>query len=602
MLALLAMHRGGLVPISTLIEEIWPTDPPATAVTTLQTYVYQLRRTFSEATGNRKDILLTKPLGYVANIPAEDIDVHRFDQLVESGRRELEQQNPHKASELLHAATNLWSGKVLWDVHRGPLLEAHATRLEEAGLQALLIQAEADLRIGRHEELVGELRGLLTSYPWHEGLCAKLMVALYRCERRSHALEIYNEVSRSLAEELGIDPSPNLQKLYQAVLTDAPWLRYEPESPQAVVTGAAAPALRPAQLPGDLPDFHAREDQLAELDRLLTPERNAPQVVTITGMPGVGKTALALHAAHAACGRFPDAQLYTCLASSTDQPVSTAEALRGFLRDLGEGLGRLPADEASLACTFRSRVAHLKGLLVIDDARSAEQIRPLLPGGPHWSVIVTARHLTGLLPGSHDVVVGPLSTAESIDLLDDMLGDRDVRGELADATRLTRRCGGLPLALWALGRRLSVNRHWSVGKLAQRVTDTAGLLTELREAGLDLRGYLHRAFRDLADPDREALYALGRASEAGGFDIDTAAALTGTDTRTAEDTLDRLSAAHLMHPVPGASGKELRYVLHPLLRAVLTPARRSPMLRPPHILPVHRPVPAAVVPRTVHVA
>lgn len=579
-LALLAMHRSGLVPISSLIEEIWPSDPPASAVTTLQTYVYQLRRVLSEAVGASKDILVTKPLGYVANIAPDDIDVYRFDQLVESGKRELASGNAEQASQLLHQATGLWSGKVLCDVHRGPLLEAHAARLNESGLRALVMQAEADLQIGRHHELVGELRGLVAKYPWHEGLYAKLIVALYRCERRSQALEVYHEVRRGLGEELGIDPSPNLQQLYQALLSDAAWLRFDP-APKAVTTRSTM--VPPAQLPADLADFCGRETELAELDRLLTPKSSTPRVLTVTGMPGVGKTVLALHAAHAARTRFPDAQLYAHLASSTGQPVSTTETLCGFLRDLGAAPEELPTGQQELARMFRTRVAQMTGLLVIDDVRTTDQIHPLLPGGPNWSVLVTGRRLTGSLPGSHDIVVEPLSVGDGIAMLAGVIGNPSVLHERPVVADLVHRCGGLPIALRALGERLAVNRHWPVCKLAMRAADQAGLLEELRAADLDLRGYLHRSFDDLMPQDRQALFTLGR-SAADRFDTVFAASVLGADLRATEDTLDRLTAAHLLHVASQKPPDDVQYVLHPLLRAVLAPSRPRPVRRPPHIV------------------
>ncbi|GHF28051.1 AfsR/SARP family transcriptional regulator [Streptomyces morookaense] len=583
-LALLALHHGGLVPISSLIEEIWPSDPPASAVTTLQTYVYQLRRVLSEAVGPSKEILVTKPLGYVANIAPENIDVYRFERLVESGKRELAAGNAKKASEILHQATGVWSGKALCDVHRGPLLEAHAARLDEAGLEALVMQAEADLRIGRHQELVGELRGLVAKHPWHEGLYAKLIVALYRCERRSQALEVYHEVRRGLDDELGIDPSPNLQQLYQAVLSDATWLRFEP-APRAVVNRRVA--VPPAQLPADLSDFCGRGQELAELDRLLVPDSGSPQVVTVTGMPGVGKTALALHAAHAARSRFPDAQLYACLASSTEKPVDPAEVLHGFLRDLGAAADDIPAEQEGMARMFRTRVAQMKGLLVIDDARTADQIRPLLPGGPQWSVLVTGRSLSGWLPGSHDIVVESMDTGDGIAMLAGMVGESRALQERSVLAGLVQRCGGLPIALRALGERLAVNRHWSLRKLAARVAEQEGMLAEFRAADLDLCDYLRRGFGDLAPQDRKALFALGRA-EADRFDTAYVASLLGLDLRATEDSLDRLAARHLLRAAPENTPGDPHYVLHPLLRAVLAPTRPQPARRPPHILPARR--------------
>ena len=280
-LALLVLHHGGLVPVTSLIEEIWPSNPPVSALTTLQTYIYQLRKLFCAAGNSHDGVLVTKPLGYLARISPKDVDSYVFDQKTSTAQRALDAGDPHRASELLHEATELWRGEALCDVQRGPLLDAHAAQLNETWLQALVLRAEADLQIGRHRELIGELRGLISKYPLHEDLHAKLMLALYRCDRRSQALEVYHDVRRCLDAELGIDPSPNLQKLHQNLLADAPSLRNtEPVVPKRV-TVQTAPKIVPAQLPADLPDFAGREADLAELNRLLAfaVERHPPPAV-----------------------------------------------------------------------------------------------------------------------------------------------------------------------------------------------------------------------------------------------------------------------------------------------------------------------------------
>ncbi|MFI5593049.1 BTAD domain-containing putative transcriptional regulator [Amycolatopsis sp. NPDC051758] len=557
-LALLVLCHGGLVPVTSLIEEIWPENPPASALTTLQTYIYQLRKLFCAAGNSHDGVLVTKPLGYLARIAPGSVDSDEFDQLAGDAKHALEAADPLRASQLLHRATALWRGDALCDVQRGPLLDAHAAKLNEAWLQALAMRVEADLQIGRHHELVGELRGLIAKYPLHEDLYAKLMLALYRCDRRSQALQVYHEVRRCLDDELGIDPSPTLQQLHQNVLSDSPSLRRVAPAVRAGTVAAPAPNIVQAQLPADLSDFTGRAAELAELDRLLTPEGAAGRTFAVTGMTGVGKTVLAVRAAHAARSRFPDGQLF----AEFDRFTEPVDVLGGFLTDLGVRAADLPEGEAERAKLFRTRTAGGCGLILLDGVSSAAQIRPLLPGG-RWVVLATGRRLTGSLPGVVPMLLEPMSTDDGVALMSKVVTSRNILHERGTVAAVVHRCGGLPVALRALGERLSVNRHWPVTKLAARVTDHDGLRPELQAAGVDLDGPFREDLADLEPRDRQVLTRLCE-SGLDCFTAKNAVAVVEVSEREAEDALDRLVAANMLRVRVQADGPEFHYSLPPL--------------------------------------
>ncbi|MFJ9203020.1 AfsR/SARP family transcriptional regulator [Streptomyces flaveolus] len=229
LLSLLALYRGRVVPVQTLMEEIWGVEPPLSSLTTLQTYILQLRRRLGTAMGpdvpgNAKDILATRHGGYVLQIPSDCIDVHEYERLVAEGRNAFEAGDAALASDRFRAALDLWDGAALVDVRLGPVLDIEVVRLEESRLVTTERRIDADLRLGRHAELLGELRQLTMHHPLHEGLHAQFILAQYRSGRQAAALGAYRGLCGRLREELGVEPAPQLQRLYQAMLTTAPQL------------------------------------------------------------------------------------------------------------------------------------------------------------------------------------------------------------------------------------------------------------------------------------------------------------------------------------------------------------------------------------------
>lgn len=228
-LSLLALHPGRVMPVSVLMEEIWGTEPPQSALTTLQTYILQLRRRLGTAMGPgapevAKDVLATRHGGYLLQIPAESVDVHEYERMVAEGRSAFEAGDDDSSASLFRKALGLWRGSVLVDVRVGPILEIEVMRLEESRLGTLERRIDADLRLGRHSELIAELIELTARYPQHEGLHSQAMVALYRSGRQASALDIYRRLRIRLIEELGVEPSPQVQRLHQAMLAVDPQL------------------------------------------------------------------------------------------------------------------------------------------------------------------------------------------------------------------------------------------------------------------------------------------------------------------------------------------------------------------------------------------
>ncbi|MFI1683007.1 MULTISPECIES: AfsR/SARP family transcriptional regulator [unclassified Streptomyces] len=228
-LALLALYPRRVVPISTLMEEIWGVDLPASAMTTLQTYILQLRRRLGtamgpDAAGSAKDVLVTRYGGYLLQIPPEQVDVHEYERLVAGGQRAFDSGDDRAAATLFGRALDLWDGAALVDVRMGCVLEIEATRLEESRLVTLERRIDAELRLGRHCEFIAELSDLTARHPRHEGLHSQAMVALYRSGRQASALDVYQRLRARLIEDLGVEPSPQLQRLHQAILAVDPRL------------------------------------------------------------------------------------------------------------------------------------------------------------------------------------------------------------------------------------------------------------------------------------------------------------------------------------------------------------------------------------------
>ena len=567
-LAALLLHAGRMVSADRLIDELWGETPPATARNVLQCHVARLRRALhrpAEANGSTP-VLLTRPGGYLLRVEPGQLDRHRFREAADRGRRAMAAGDAGEAAEQLRRALALWRGPALADVASESLRRTAAPPLEEARLVALEERLDADLALGRHTELVGELEALVAAHPDRERPRRQLMLALYRSGRLAEALAVYRSARRLLVEELGLEPSPALQQLERAMLLADPAL----DSPTLAATGhppRPAPPPGPCELPPDIDDFTGREGPLAELESLLADNQATAVVITaIAGKAGVGKTALAVRVAHRLRPRFPDGQLYVNLRGAEAQALDPADVLAGFLRALGiqsaviaEGL-----DERSRQ--FRARLADARALVVLDNAASEAQVRPLLPGGRGCAALVTSRVNLPGLEAAHPLTLDVLEPDQAVALLAKLAGPARVAAEPDAAQAIARLCGFLPLAVRVAGARLQSRPHRRLAVLAGRLADERRRLDELKTGDLEVRASVALSYRGCGEDERRLFRLLGLL-DAPSFPAWMAATLLDAEPPEGEELLERLVDAQLVEAAGEDQAGQERYRLHDLLRA-----------------------------------
>lgn len=462
LLAALALRAGRVVSIGELVSFLWGDDPPARTRGTLQTYVMRLRQLLGDPS-----LIRTTSDGYRLVVPPERVDVHRFTTTAGLARQAARSGHLGDAAELYVEALGLWRGPALSDVPSEALRDEEVPRLAERLLVAHEERNDVELALGNHERLVPVLRTLTTDHPLRERFWAQLMVALYRGSRQAEALAAFRTAARLLDEQLCIEPGAALRELHQAILVGDPSL--------------AAPAERddpdvPDQLPPDVPGFVGRDDPVDRIARLIAPDepRTAVPIVALTGEPGVGKTALAVHVAHRLKDRFPDGRLYVDLRGYASGPATpVVEVLTRFLRALGVPPEQIPVDSDEQSGLFRSLLSGRRMLVVLDNAAAPDQVRPLLPGAASCPVLVTSRDdLRGLIAvdGARRVGLDVFEPHESLALL---------RRSGPAAEELARRCGHLPLALRIAAASVGSG---SVERYLERLGDRRPL--DLAHAGL----------------------------------------------------------------------------------------------------------------------
>lgn len=553
-LSLLAVQANSVTRVDQLVEELWGESPPPSALTTVQTYIYQLRKllklddqptTLSEDESPARPALLSHPGGYILQLPdLADVDANLFEQLARRGRGELLGAHAEAAAETFRDALALWRGNVLEGVPTGPVLYAHATRLEELRRTVVTLRIEADLQLGRHHELIGELNSMVAAEPTREDICAKLMIALYRSGRRVDALNVYQRMRSVLVDELGLDPAADLQRLHQLMLEANPELDL-PARPVAPAVPAQAPVAErpaPAQLPADIPDFVGRVSEVASLTELLS-GTDTVRVVNVVGRPGTGKNALVVRAARQARGNFPDGQLYVDLVDADGRPVPTAEVLGGMLRALGAS--DVPTNAGEAALLFRSFTADRRLLVVLNKASDEHEPHHLLPTGPGCAVVVISRAPIPSLSGAVRLRVPPLSTVDAVALLASAIGRPRVDQESAAAVELVELADRLPLAVRAIGARLAARPGWHLARLVERMRDEGHRLTELSYGGFDVLDRLTDVFQTLNAQQR---WVLRRLASADGEPLTVAeiAARASMSVAVVHDTLDELVDADLV--------------------------------------------------------
>ncbi|MEU0563421.1 AfsR/SARP family transcriptional regulator, partial [Dactylosporangium sp. NPDC006015] len=428
-LAVLGLHPGEVVSTGRLVDLVWGDAPPPNAVNALQSHVSYLRRALGD-----KAVIASRPPGYLLDAGGDGTDVAVAERRIAAG---LQEADPAARARHLQAALELWRGTPLADTGGLPWLDEQAERLGQLWLRGRRALLEARLGLGQHAQLLPDLEQLTREHPFDEQLHGLLMLTLYRLGRQADALAAFRRLRGTLDDDLGIEPGAALRDLEAGIL------RQDPELDAPAPVAATAPAV-PAQLPLAVGTFAGRTGELARLDSLLTGATGdtadtgagGVAVAAVTGTAGVGKSALVVHWAHRAAGRFPDGQLYVNLRGFDPggRPVDPADAVRGFLDAFGVAAARVPAGLAAQAGLLRSLLAGRRVLIVLDNARDAEQVRPLLPGTPGCLAVVTSRDaLTSLvaLEGALPVAVDLLSAGEAGDLLVRRLGAARVAAEPA---------------------------------------------------------------------------------------------------------------------------------------------------------------------------
>ena len=601
-LALLAAEAGRVVSLAKFVTQLWGEHAPPDAERTVRTYVSRLRRTVPP------ELILTRPPGYQLVDPGI-VDATRFERLAAAGREAAR-------AEQLAAALGLWHGDAYAEFDGVPALRAEGQRLQRLRHNVIADRIDADLAAGRGSELIAELEGLTASHPRHERLWGQLMTALYRSGRQADALDAFRRARRTLIDDCGVEPSPKLIEIHQQILAQAPQLQASQlQAPQFPASQFQASQLqvsppqaslggpRPAQLPPAVPTFTGRHTEIAALTALADQGRST----TIIGTAGVGKTALAVQWAHQVAGRFPDGQLYVNLRGfdPSGSVMSPAEAVRGFLDALDVSAARLPVGLDAQVALFRSLVADRRMLIVLDNARDAEQVRALIPGSAACLVLITSRNqLSGLVAaeGVHPLALDVLSYHESRQLLARRLGVHRIDAEPRAVDDIIIRCVQLPLALAIVAARAVTYPRFPLRALANELGENQARLDALGagDPATELRTVFSWSFNTLSPGAARLFRLLGRHP---GPDISTAAATSLAHLPAAQTRrlLGELTSAHLIvEHIPGRFGfhdllrsyaAELRdsddaSATHRMLDHYLHTARAAAMLLNPHRDPV----------------
>jgi DNA-binding SARP family transcriptional activator len=561
LLACLVIARSKPVTTDELIDQIWPQGAPRGALNQLHGYVMRVRRALGDPDAS---FLQTAPPGYRLIVEPDDVDAEQFERLTEQGRSAVREGQADKALQLLTEALELWRGSAFADVPATLAVEAAASRLEQLRWSAREARTDARLMLGHHQDIVIELEVLTAAEPFRERVWAQLMLALYRSGRQVDALAGYQRLQRLLDEELGLEPGRPVQALHQQILRADPDLDLREPAQRATVNRPV-----PRQLPAGIADFTGRTSQLNDLDGLHAEGGSRPAAVRLTaivGVGGIGKTSLAVHWAHRVAGSFPDGQLFADLRGyATTPPRSPMDVLGQFLRALGVPPDQVPVETDEAAALYRSLLVDKSVLIVLDNASSPQQVRPLLPGSTSCLVVVTSRdQLTGLVAhdGAGRLSLDPLQPAEARALLADVLGTERVGAEPDSSTELAQLCGHLPLALRIAAANLADQPDRRIADLVSelRQKDRLEVMAIDGDAEVSLADTFDLSYNRLDDAERR-LFRMASLVPGPDFSVPAAAALAGIPLEEATRILHRLASGHLVER--RLSG---RYTFHDLLR------------------------------------
>ena len=594
-LAALTMQPNRVVSFDELTDAVWGDKAPPAARATLRNYVKRLRQGLGPEMASR---IKTHDPGYRIELDEAELDLAQFTRLCAAGAAAVQSGLWERGGTFLGEALDLWRGAPLSDVPSDTLRRSEVPRLEQLRLQAMEWRLEAQLHLGRHAEAVPQLQALITEFPLRERLHAYLMLALYRCGRQADALAAYHGVRRMLVDELGVEPGAELQHLHQLILAADGRLRWPggtaataaggtmasgdvagdggaggggagdgagglPQPGRAAIpaplaaTGARAQpvAVRtpPRQLPPAPRHFAGRTTELRQLTRTLDQQATTVGTVLISavgGAAGVGKTALVLHWAHQVAARFPHGQLYADLQGfgPARAPLTSAEAVRGFLAALGVPHEAIPSGAPAQVGLYRSLLADRRVLIVLDNVRNAEQVRPLLPSSPRCLTVVTSRNrLTGLAAsdGAALLTLDVLTETEARELLERRLGAQRLAAEPQAAAELIRLCARLPLALSIAAAHAATNPGLSLADLAAELAMARLDTLATQDAATDVRAVFSWSYRNLSPPAAR-MFALTGVHPGPDVTALAAASLAGVPLGEARAALAELAGAHLL--------------------------------------------------------
>ncbi|MEV2276277.1 transcriptional regulator [Nocardiopsis sp. NPDC049922] len=551
-LAMLLVNTDRVVPVDSLVAEVWGDMPVETARKQVQILISGLRRRLSPL----GDVIGTVATGYTLRVGTEDVDARVFEQRVAEARAAVGRGEPHLAASLYRQADRLWRGQAALADVRTETLEAEALRLGALRGQALMERVDVELELGWHDALAVELDPLVREDPLNERLRGQLMLSLHRAGRHVEAVEVYQDGRELVEETVGRPLGPGLRRLHQRIA------RHD--------ANLGHPADRPRRVPRDLPAgacrLIGRDAELDTIRRALTPEApDAVPAVCVTGRSGMGKSALAVAAAKDLASAYPDGTLYVDLAREPNPP----RVLTGFLRDLDVPDADIPGDPDRLTEAFRQATAELRVLVVLDGVPSADLVEDFLPTGWGNGMIITSRVALAELSGPVRIPLGALSPSASRAFLAEAIGGRRVEAEPEDAGALAHLCEGFPLALRTVGARLTAADHRPLRWLLTRLADEGNPLDELSFGALSVRSALAATHSLATDAQRSLLRRLAELGPRG-FGAEDAAHLAGIPHREAEDLLDQLASLYLLDTDDGTTFRCPR-----LLLTFLTEHRRA---------------------------
>lgn len=555
-LAVLLLNGNAHVSVDELVDALWGATPPRSAGRVIRTYVYRLRKALQTPDVVVPPVIESVGGGYLVRVDESTLDLAAFTQSRTDADIARRDGDPETAATRLREGLALWQGQPLADI-QGPYAEAQRTNLARLRQAAVESRLAAEVELGARGEVVAELTGLVAENPLHERFRELLMLALYHRGQQAEALEVYRNAVSVLSTELGIEPGPGLRAMHERIL------RSDPDLVAARPPTPNTDSVTPAQLLADLPTFAGRHGDLKRLDTTLPAIAASVAVTVITGMAGVGKTTLAVHWAHQVAHRFPDGAIYLDLHGfgPPDEVVAPSAAINAVLTAFGVRPEHIPGDPTAL---YRSVLADRRVLLLLDNARDADQVRPLLPGAPGCLVIVTSRgQLTSLIArdGARPVHLDALSEDEARELLAGRVGADRMAAEPDAVDEILDSCAGLPLALAIVATKAVTRPTFTLADIAAELRAARLDAFSDSDSTLDVRAVFSWSCAGLGQ-DAGRMFRLLAAQPGPDFTISAAASVLAVSPARARTLAAELTRAGLI-----AERSPGRYCYHDLLGA-----------------------------------